>query len=466
MKTYQDLLNVGQNERERINFIKECISKFEQSAEYRFVKDAELYYRGENPTIARAQKIVYDMLGQAHADTVSPSHKIYSRFFFSAVTELTQYLLGNGVSFDNNSVKEKLGKDFDTKMQDLADDAQIAGVAWGFWNLDHLETIPFLQFIPLPDENDSTIKAGVRFWRVDSDKPLHVILFELDGITEYIQPKDGEMVILNPKRQYKLNVEKFDEGTMEVMSGENYPSFPVIPLYFINHDSMLYGNRQAIDAYDLMLSKMVNSVDEGNLVYWVLTNCNGMDEVDDANFLANLLKAHVAHANGDAGAGAEPHTIEAPIDGTEKGIERIKRLLNENFMTADTETLRAGTVTATQIKAAYSRLDAKTAKFEYCVIDFIQRLLVVAGINPEEKFSFKYDRAFNSAEQVTTILQAAQYLDEETVRSMLLEAMGKIDLVEEVQKRVEEEAMTRYGLKDNQPPEIVPDAQNAPQSAV
>jgi hypothetical protein len=461
VKTYQDLLEVGLDERNRIDFIRECITKFEQSPEYHFVKDAIQYYRGENPTIARAQKIVWDMLGRAHADEVSPNHKIYSRFFFSAVTELTQYLLGNGVSFDNNSVKEKLGVDFDTQIQELADDAQVAGVGWGFWNLDHLEVIPFLQFIPLRDETDSSVKAGIRFWRVDKDKPLHAILFELDGITEYIQPKDGDMTVFKPKRAYKLNVDEYAGETLttEVTGGENYPSFPVIPLYFINHDSLLFGNRSAVDAYDLMLSKMVNNVDEGNLIYWVLNNCNGMDELDDAEFIANMIKSHVMHANGDAGAGADPHVIEAPIDGTETGIERIRKLLNDNFMTADTETLRAGNVTATQIKAAYQKLDAKTAKFEYNVIDFIQRLFVVAGIDRHEKFSFKYDRAFNSAEQVTTILQAAQFLDEETVTVMLLEAMGKIDLVEDVMKRKQDESLARYDMKPAEP-------QNEPSGAV
>lgn len=464
MKTYQDLLAVGEDERARMDFIKGCIKDFEQSPEYKFVRDAEIYYRGENPTIARAQKLVWDMLGQAHVDTVSPNHKIYSRYFFTAVTEGTQYLLGNGVSFDSKGVKEKLGADFDTKMQQLADNAQVAGVAWGFWNLDHLEVIPWMQFVPLIDEDDSSVKAGIRYWRIDKDKPLHVILMELNGITEYVEPTGSDMQIFKEKTSYKQTVTVYpDESlTSEVTGGENYPSFPVIPLYYINHDSLLFGNRSAIDAYDLMLSKMVNNVDEGNLVYWVLRNCNGMDAADDEAFIANLLKSHVVHADGGDGADADPHTIEAPITGTETGIERIKKLLAENFMVADTETLRAGEVTATQIKAAYQKLDAKTAKFEYLVIDFIQRLFVVAGIDPGEKFSFKYDRAVNRNEEITSIIQAAQYLDDETVTMMLLEALGKIDIAKDVLKRKEEESLTRFNLTQETPSE----PQSAPQSAV
>lgn len=460
MKTYQDLLAVGDNDRLRMDFIKECISKFEGSPEYRFAQDAQLYYRGENPTIARAQKLVWDMLGNAHIDTVSPNHKIYSRYFFSAVTEGTQYLLGNGVSFDKDETKEKLGSDFDTKIQQLADDAQVYGAAWGFWNLDHLEIFPFLQFIPLQDENTSAVMAGIRYWKLDKDKPLHATLYELDGFTEYVQEVGAEMQIAKPKRPYKLNVAQYaDESLTEITGGENYPSFPIIPLYYINHDSLLFGNRNAVDAYDLMLSKMVNNVDEGNLIYWVLRNCNGMDEADDEAFIANLLKSHVVHADNTAGDGAdaEPHTIEAPVDGTETGITRIKRLLDDNFMVADTESIRAGNITATQIKAAYQKLDAKTAKFEYCVIDFIQRLFVVAGIAPDEKFSFKYDRAANHSEEITNIIQAAQFLDDETVTRMLLEALGKVDIVDDVLQRKQDEGLARFNLA-NQP-------QTAPTSA-
>lgn len=437
-----------------MDFIKECISKFESSPEYRFAQDAQLYYRGENPTIARAQKLVWDMLGNAHIDTVSPNHKIYSRYFFSAVTEGTQYLLGNGVSFDKDETKEKLGSDFDTKMQQLADDAQVYGAAWGFWNLDHIEIFPFLQFIPLQDEDTSDVKAGIRYWKLDKDKPLHATLYELDGFTEYVQEVGADMQIAKPKRPYKLNVARYaDESLTEITGGENYPSFPIIPLYYINHDSLLFGNRNAVDAYDLMLSKMVNNVDEGNLIYWVLRNCNGMDEADDEAFIANLLKAHVVHADNASGDGAdaEPHTIEAPVDGTETGIQRIKRLLDDNFMVADTESIRAGNVTATQIKAAYQKLDAKTSKFEYCVIDFIQRLFAVAGISPDEKFSFKYDRAANHSEEITNIIQAAQFLDDETVTRMLLEALGKVDIVDDVLQRKQNEGLARFNITQAMP---------------
>lgn len=445
MYTFQDLEKIGDNEEQRIQFITACITDFKNSKLYEFGAEAKQYYEGENPHIAKAEKVVYDMLGNAHADHISPNHKIYSRYVFSAITEGTQYLLGNGVSFDDDAVKDKLGKEFDTIMQNLADDAQVYGCAWGYWDGTKLNLLPFLQVVPLPDEYDGSVKAVIRFWQIATDKPLMAVLYEIGGYTEYIQETGENMKIKQkftkyPKTAYSNDLES------EIEEYQNYPALPVIPLYFINRKSILWGNTPAVDAYDLMNSRMADNIDQGNLVYWVLRNCNAMDEKDDEQFLVNLLKTHVMHADGDDGADATPHQIEMPVMSTETGIARIKRLLDDNFMTCDTDVIRAGSVTATQIRAAYQKLDAKTAKFEYCVIEFIQRLLLVAGLDENEKFTFKYDKTINKSEEITMILQAAQFLDEETVTQMILETMGKIDILDDVLKRREETALQAYNL--------------------
>lgn len=452
MYTYQDLLAVGDNEELRMQFALACINDFKGSPEYRFGVNAKQYYEGINPKLQKLQKIIYDMQGQAHVDDVSPNHKIYSRYVFSAITEGTQYLLANGVSFEDEATKETLGgDDLDIELQQLLDDAQIYGVSWALWNGETLTELPFLQFAPLKDENTSAVKAGVRFWQIAPNKPLRFVLYEIDGYTEYIAEDGNDPRVLHPKRAYKIAVNHYDANIPdEIVNSENFPDFPIIPLYYINQKSILYGNTAIVDAYDLLNSKMVNNIDEGNLVYWVLRNCNAMDEVDDAKFIANLMQAHVMHADGDEGASAEPHQVEAPVNSTEVGIARIKRLLDESFMTCDTESIRAGNVTATQIKAAYQKLDSKTAKAEYCVIEFLKRLFVVAGIDSDEKFTFQWDRTINRAEEVTTILQCAQVLDGETITRMLLEVLGKVDIVDDVLSRQQTEEMQRFNLEDRE----------------
>lgn len=446
MHTFQDLQEIGESEQDKMMFALECVTDFCGSYEYRRGVDAKSYYEGENPFLKRYEHIIYDMRGEAHLDEVSPNHKIYSRYVFSAITEGTQYLLANGISFDNQDTKEKLGGDgFDIVLQNLMDEAQIYGTGWAFWNGEKISLLPWLQFYPLKDEITSAVRAGVRFWRIDEGKPLRFVLYEEDGYTEYIQDDDGER-ILQPKQKYRVEIREDGISETEIVDSENFPSFPIIPLYYINQRSILFGNTAAVDAYDLLNSKLVNNIDEGALIYWVLRNCNGMDEVDDARFIEQLRRAHVTHADGDEGASVEPHQIEAPVMSTEQGIQRLKRLLDDNFMTCDTESIRAGAVTATQIRAAYQKLDAKTAKAEYCVIEFMHRLFKAAGIDDSEKFTFKWDKTINQAEQITSILQAAQFLDEETVTRMLLEVLGKIDIVEDVLQRKQADEMQKFSL--------------------
>ena len=56
MKTYNDLVAVGENEKERIDFIRQAINDHCSSERYKTAVDAEVYYDGLNPTINRYEK--------------------------------------------------------------------------------------------------------------------------------------------------------------------------------------------------------------------------------------------------------------------------------------------------------------------------------------------------------------------------------------------------------------------------
>lgn len=61
------------------------------------------------------------------------------------------------------------------------------------------------EFVPLHDEEDGALKAGIRFCQIAPDKPLRMTLYELDGYTEYIRRKSKDIEV-KPKRMYKLAV--------------------------------------------------------------------------------------------------------------------------------------------------------------------------------------------------------------------------------------------------------------------
>ena len=130
------------------------------------------------------------------------NHKIASSFFGFDVRQEVSYLLGNGVTFQEEATKKRLGKKFDLMMVKAARYALIAGVSFGLFNLDHVDVFKLAEFAPLYDEENGALMAGVRFWQVAEDKPLRATLYEVDGYTDYIQRKDEDMTVLEEKRTY------------------------------------------------------------------------------------------------------------------------------------------------------------------------------------------------------------------------------------------------------------------------
>lgn len=420
-----------------ISFILGAINEHKSSKAYKTALDAEEYYNGLNPTINRYEKLLYDLQGKAHADMWTANHKLASRFFGMAVDQEVSYLLGNGVTFANEDTGKKLCADFDEEVMDAARAAKIAGVSFGFWDLKHLRVFSLREFVPMYDEENGALMAGIRFWQVDEAKPLRATLYEMDGFTEYYQPRDKELSEMQPKRAYKLNIRKAEIGGTEILDGENYPGFPIVPLKNNKRGmSEIEGKRNTIDALDIASSNMVNNVDEGNLIYWVISNCEGMTDIDDAKFVERLKTLHVAHANGDDNAKAEAHTIEAPYEGTNTTIDMLKKKLYEDFQCFDASAVSAGNQTATAIKASYAPLDLKTDKFEAEVTRFIVGILQIAGI--DDKPSYTRNQIINKTEETQALLLGAEYYDEEYITKKLLTINGDIDQYEDIAKRKSE----------------------------
>lgn len=446
MKSYQDLIAAGENEAAKMAFVFAAITEHKGTAPYIIALDAEQYYRGLNPRITRYEKIIYDMRGDAHVDKWTPNHKIASNFFNFAITQENQYLLGNGATFTKDDTKAKLGDDFDTQLQDLGKKALVGGVAFGFFNLDHIDTFSLLEFVPLYDEENGALRAGIRFWQVSPDKPMRATLYEEDGYTDYLRAND-KSAMLHEKRPYKLKVRTSEADGEEIYDGENYPTFPIVPLWGNDKkQSELVGRQGTLDAFDLLNSNLINNLDEANYIYWVLTNCGGMDDMDDAKFIEQLKTTHVAHADGDSGATAEAHTIEAPYQASESAIQTVQRRLYEDFMCLDVNSLSAANKTATEIKAAYQPLDSKCDMYEYCVIEFVQKILELAGI--DDKVTFTRSKIVNKSDEINTLLTAQAYLDDETLVEQVCQILGIADKTDEIIRKRRTEEQSRFEVAE------------------
>ena len=281
MVTWQDLVEINErkSDRDKIQFVFMLINTHKNTREYEDALVAVEYAKQRNKTIMDYQKLLYTMTGKAVPDNYSANYKLASNFFYRFVTQQNQYLLGNGISWNNDDTKELLGDSFDNEVQKAGYNALVSGVSFGFWNLDHLDVFTLQEFAPLYDEENGALMAGVRFWQLDKSKPMRATLYEPDGYTDYVW--DGEGQILHEKRPYILKIRSSQIDGDEIYDGANYPSFPIVPLWGNQHkQSELTGLRSEIDAYDLIKSGFANDLDDASQIYWIVQNAGGLDDVD------------------------------------------------------------------------------------------------------------------------------------------------------------------------------------------
>ncbi len=449
MKTYNDLIDVGRSERDRMEFIQAVINEHKSSRIYKTATLAEQYYKHLNPTIMKAQKFIRDALGKTVPDIYSANNKIPCRYYFYFVTQAVQYLLGNGINFANNKTKERLGKNFDHAIQSLTTRAINGGVAFGFWNNGNLEVFPVASsgdepcFAPLYDEENGSLRAGVRFWQIDSSKPLRATLYEEDGYAEYIKRSGEDMELLQDKRQYVQLIASSPATGDLIYGGENYPSFPIIPMFNINKQSEIVGTQETLDAYDLMASALVNNVDDGNLIYWVIKNCGAMeDDMTLQRFVQHMKVVRAVGIDGDAGVDVEAHTVEAPFDANDKALEHLRRQLFDDFMALDVKDIASGAATATEIQAAYEPLNSKTDMLEYQVTDFILRLLLLLGI--DDAPTYTRSLIVNRSEEIQNLLTAFEYLPEGYITRKILTILGDIDSFDDIMNQLTADETGRF----------------------
>lgn len=444
MKTYQDWLEVAdKSEMERMAFIRQLINEHKSSPEYRQAIDAENYFAGQNTTIKRYEKILFNASGHAVPDYFSANHKVASRFFYRDVMQANSTLLGNGVTWKNGLGENALGNDFDRKLIKAGRNAQVGGVCFGFYNNGKVEIYKITQFVPLYDEEDGALKTGVRFWQIDAQKPLRATLFEMDGYTEYQWDKDhAEGMILSPKRPYIIVKQTSEAFGDEIYEYRNYPTFPVVPCWANEmRQSELLPLKATIDAFDLINAGYCNQVDDASLVYWTITNAGGMDDADLVQFLDKMRKLHAAQTDGDQTV--TPTTVDVPYASREAILERLEKQLYRDAMALNTYDIANGAVTATQIEAAYEPLNEKLDAFEAEITDFIMRLLAVAGVEDEPTYTRSI--IVNKTEEITSIVNSALYLDDQYVTEKIMTIMGDKDKVEDAldsQARIDVQRMT------------------------
>lgn len=417
MITYEDLLSArASGEGAVIELIETAVREHTGSDLYRTAADAVLYDKHRNPTIEKYQKFLWTVSGQKVPDFISANWKTKNGLFPYFIIQESTHLLGNGVTFREEGTKERLGANFDGDILDAAHDALVCGEAYLFYDRDHVQTFTPLGFVPLLSESTGAIMAGIRWWQIDTEKPLRYTLMELDGFTEYIRRKDKDTEIFAPKRAYKINFRSSEADGVEIMDGENYPGFPVVPLRANRYgQSRLVGLREKLDCYDFIESGFANDVDEASILYWTLTNAGGMSDADLVRFVERMKTLHAATIDEDVKL--ESHAVEPKHEAREAALARLESGLYRDAMALDVRQMQAGQVTATQITAAYEPLTGLCDDFEKEVTRCIKGLLALAGVDDEPSYS--RSKIVNQLEETQMVMTAAAHLDDELILDKL-----------------------------------------------
>ena len=443
MKTFQDFQEAVSQGR-TTDFIVQAINEHRSSTEYGIALDADEYEAQRNSTIVRWVRYLYTQAGQKVPDFTASNQRLASNFFHRLNTQRRMYSLGNGISFANteemveegrryriDNTKEKLGPDFDSQMDIAAYFALIHGVSFVFWNYDRAEVFNLTEFVPLWDEETGAMRAGIRFWSLDWNKrPVIVVLYEEDGFTKY-QTKKGskglDLEIVQEKRSYRQTVAYSVADGEYVIGGSNYSSLPIVPLWGNkHHQSTLVGMKGKIDAYDLVASGFANDLQECAEIYWIIGNALGETDESLAKFRDRMKLNHIV-AIDSMNSSVTPYTNEVPTNARMNFLTEIRNQIYEDFGALDVHTVAAG-ATNDHIDAAYQPMDDEADDFEYQMILCIRQILKLIGI--DDMPLFKRNRISNQKEQVEMVLEAANYLDDETILKKLpFVTVDEIDVI-------------------------------------
>lgn len=369
-----------------------AINDYKSSDMYKNAIEGQKYYSGRNTAIM--DRLTY-LQKHGLMDSKVKFHKICSGFFPKLIKQLSQYLLGNGVTLDED-VKNKLGLGFDKTLQKAGIQALIDAVNWGFWNVDKLIIFRATEFVPLFDEQTGDLRVGIRFWQIHEDKPLYVELFEEDGITKFSEEDGGSITLTQEKTAYIQKIRKDALGE-EITDTENYPQIPIFALYAneLRHSELTPGIKSMIDAYDFINSDLADGITQIEGLYWTIKNFGG----DDAAQLLNELQQLKATATDGVESGVDSHVIEIPYQAKQTALELLRKQIYSDFMGMDMDSITGNSLTNVAINVAKTDLDLKADLFEWGCADFVHNILYLLGINNVEA-QFKRRSISNDTETV------------------------------------------------------------------
>lgn len=441
--TNLDLENAKKSLETLSDFLISAITQYKGSELYRNTLKAKAYFNGETDIQFRKKEYINEN-GIKVVDIYKANNTISTDIFKKIILQESSTLFAKGVNI-NPEIKANFSKMFDIKLQRLGVESSLGGTAYGYVtptkNGLTLEYFSADEFVPIVDVFTGDLVAGIRFIQLDSDLPMKIELYEIDGLTTFVTDGNQNIQILDEKRNYYTITE--GDALSKTVYGRNYSILPVIPLYngLSKKSRLNRALKTKIDLLEIILSDFGNNLEDMQDVYWTIKNYDGQGL---SEFIREM-KQHKAIKVGDDGD-VKSHTTDVPYQAREIAIKILKKQIFSDSMALDTEDM-SGTLTTVEINARRENLNLKIDDFENEAHNFMDTVMqIYQEIYGEVKnynLTFIRSGLINETEIIDNIVKIRSDIDHRT--ALELNPMIDNDSIDIILERVKEEDMITLG---------------------
>lgn len=438
--------------------IKELISEFNASDIKKKMLDGERYFRDQNDILKKDLKTytVFDQKTgnkkQIVNENKSDEHLPHG-FYWKQVNQKKSYICGKPITITynipidgdkdektksaekkiTNMVWNTLGPKFEKLIKNRVKEASNKGRAWLHPNYRDgklvFEKYPAEECIPIYDNETQTYLIGfIHFYTIQDltgDKPenrVYVEYWDEKEVRYYIETKVNNTTIFledvtKPRPECHWYREVYDNALNNLKRIEKH-SWGKVPFIEIenNEEKMtdLEPIKPLIDAYDLINSNYVNTVEDLKEIIWLI---NGYGAEDLLTLIENLKINGVARTNDMAGK-IDAKLLNIPYEARQALLKGLKELIYEFGRAVDTSNkdLIGQAPSGVSLEFLYTDLDMKAddmigglTSALYEVLWYVLQDLKMQGKIPEEinefdfRIEFNKSRIFNETEIINTL---------------------------------------------------------------
>lgn len=394
-----------------------------------------------------------DADGNIQEDEQRSNIKISHPFFTELVDQKVQYMLSGEGPFVRSDLPElqaeldeyfNYNEDFVAELGDVITGSGAKGFEYmyAFKNEDDRMSFQCADSIGVVEvkakETDDDCDYVIR-WYVDSigkdNKQIKRIeVWDATQVHYFVQEDDGEIIVDDSQKINPRPHALYTKGKKMY-----FKDFGFIPFFRLDNNRKQFSDlkpiKNLIDDYDLMACGLSNNIQDTNEALYVVKGFQG-NNLDELMLNVKTKK----HIGVDEDGDVEIRTIDIPYQARQIKLDLDEKNIYRFGMGFNSAQLGDGNITNIVIKSRYALLDLKCNKLEIRLKQFMRKLLKVViseinernGTDYQQKdvyFCFEREVMTNASDnaqieltdaqkqqvQITTMLNLASYLDDETL---------------------------------------------------